>query len=206
MKCLRLALAACAAAVSFHGIAHAADPYQPAPVVVEEAPYEDTLGFYLRGDIGWSFLEWSGGKDDNAFTGGGGVGYQFTQNLRGDVRVDWSGDYDIGPNADLSTTTLLGNMYFDIPTETIFTPYVGGGAGWGWASVDGRQYRVAGDMRRLENDARQAANDVAKKVIATAIQRFAGEFVSEKTVSVVELPSDEMKGRIIGREAQYPSY
>jgi opacity protein-like surface antigen len=137
MKCLRLALAACAAAVSFHGIAHAADPYQPAPVVVEEAPYEDTLGFYLRGDIGWSFLEWSGGNDDNAFTGGGGVGYQFTQNLRGDVRVDWSGDYDIGPNADLSTTTLLGNMYFDIPTETIFTPYVGGGAGWGWASVDG---------------------------------------------------------------------
>ena len=137
MKCLRLSLAVSAALVCLQGIAHAADPYQPPPVAVEEAAPEDTLGFYLRGDLGWSFLEWSGGKDDSAFTGGGGAGYKFNQNLRGDVRLDWSGKYDIGPNADLSTTTLLGNMYFDIPTQTALTPYLGAGAGWGWANVDG---------------------------------------------------------------------
>ena len=136
MKLLRLALLAAVAGLSLHGVARAADPYQPPPVVVEEEPVVSESGFYLRGDIGWSFLEWDGGKDDSAFTGGGGVGYKFNENLRSDVRVDWSGDYNIGYGADMSTTTVLGNLYFDIPTSTILTPYVGAGAGWGWASVD----------------------------------------------------------------------
>jgi len=135
MKHLKLALITAALGVSLQGVAHAADPYQP-PVVVEETPVVNESGFYVRGDIGWSFLEWGGGKDDSAFTGGGGVGYQINENLRSDVRVDWSGDYNIGAGADMSTTTVLGNLYFDIPTQSIFTPYVGAGAGWGWANID----------------------------------------------------------------------
>ena len=91
------------------------------------------MGFYLRGDLGWSFLDW--GDDDSAFAVGGGVGYQFNDYLRSDLRVDWSGDYDIGDGADASLTTVLGNIYFDWANDSIFTPYVGAGAGYGWASM-----------------------------------------------------------------------
>lgn len=136
MKFLRLALLAGVAALSLQGVARAADPYQPPPVDVEEEPVVSQSGFYLRGDIGWSFLEWNGGKDDSAFVGGGGVGYRINENLRTDARLEWSGDYAVGYGADMSTTTALGNLYFDIPTSTILTPYVGAGAGWGWASVE----------------------------------------------------------------------
>ncbi|HUR44184.1 MAG TPA: outer membrane beta-barrel protein, partial [Aestuariivirga sp.] len=38
--------------------------------------------------------------------------------------------------ADMSVSTVLGNLYFDIPTNTAFTPYVGAGVGYGWASID----------------------------------------------------------------------
>jgi opacity protein-like surface antigen len=98
------------------------------------APSSDVAGFYLRGDIGWSFLEWSG-DDSSAITGGAGLGYQFTDYLRSDLRVDYAGVYSNGP--DMSVTTVLGNLYFDIPTGTAFTPYLGAGGGYGWAPVDG---------------------------------------------------------------------
>jgi len=57
-------------------------------------------------------------------------------------------------------------------------------------------------VRRIEEEAIQEANNRAKKTIATAIQRLAAEYVAETTVSVVDLPNDEMKGRIIGREGR----
>ena len=95
------------------------------------------MGFYLRGDIGWSFLEWAD-RDDNEFTAGGGIGYVINDNLRTDLRVDWAGMYDTTPSADdMSLTTVLGNVYFDIPTETMITPYLGAGVGYGFGNVDG---------------------------------------------------------------------
>lgn len=93
--------------------------------------------FYLRGDAGWSFLNWNGGGNDSNLTLGGGVGYQFSPNLRGDLRVDYGGEYKIAPGSNLSVTTALANMYFDIPTSMAITPYVGAGAGYGWGHVSG---------------------------------------------------------------------
>ncbi len=57
-------------------------------------------------------------------------------------------------------------------------------------------------LKRIETETREMADKKAKEIIALAIQRYAGDYVTEKTVSVVNLPSDEMKGRIIGREGR----
>lgn len=94
------------------------------------------MGFYLRADAGWSWL--SDKKDDSAFAVGGGAGYQYDENLRGDLRIDWAGNYDTRRENDaVGITTILGNAYFDIPNDTMVTPFVGGGVGYGWKSVDG---------------------------------------------------------------------
>ena len=57
-------------------------------------------------------------------------------------------------------------------------------------------------VRDMEIKAREEADRRARRILATAIQRLAGEVVTESTVSVIALPSDEMKGRIIGREGR----
>ena len=57
-------------------------------------------------------------------------------------------------------------------------------------------------QRKIEEEARETAELKAKKIIGQAIQRFAGEYVSERTVTVFKLPGDELKGRIIGREGR----
>ena len=57
-------------------------------------------------------------------------------------------------------------------------------------------------VKRIEDEAREQANRHAQRIIANAIQRNASDFVAETTVSVVLLPNDEMKGRIIGREGR----
>ncbi|MBN1297042.1 ribonuclease Y [bacterium] len=61
---------------------------------------------------------------------------------------------------------------------------------------------AASGIRKIIDDARDQADMKAKEIIATAIQRISSDFVSETTVSVVSLPNDEMKGRIIGREGR----
>jgi ribonuclease Y len=55
---------------------------------------------------------------------------------------------------------------------------------------------------RLEEEAREVARDKAREVLATTIQRLAPDYTVETAVSVVDLPSDDMKGRIIGREGR----
>jgi ribonuclease Y len=57
-------------------------------------------------------------------------------------------------------------------------------------------------IRKIEDEARLAADRKSREIIAYAIQRYAGDFVGENTVSAVNLPSEEMKGRIIGREGR----
>ena len=57
-------------------------------------------------------------------------------------------------------------------------------------------------IKVIEEEARETADKKSKEIISLAIQRYAGEYVAERTVSVVALPSDEMKGRIIGREGR----
>ena len=55
---------------------------------------------------------------------------------------------------------------------------------------------------KIENEMKITADKKAKDIIALAISRYAGDYVAEKTVSVVPLPNEEMKGRIIGREGR----
>jgi len=57
-------------------------------------------------------------------------------------------------------------------------------------------------IRSLENEAKEEADKKAKNIVSLAIQKCAADVVSETTVSVVALPNDEMKGRIIGREGR----
>lgn len=67
---------------------------------------------------------------------------------------------------------------------------------------DEAKHDAAKRIKAIEEEARETADKKAKEIISLAVQRYAGEYVAEKTVSVVPLPSDEMKGRIIGREGR----
>jgi ribonuclease Y len=61
---------------------------------------------------------------------------------------------------------------------------------------------VADEVKKIEDAARAEADEKSKMIISAAIQRYAGEYVAERTVATVPLPSDDMKGRIIGREGR----
>jgi opacity protein-like surface antigen len=133
MKMFKMILLVGAVALPMSAVARAADIAPDVPSEVDTSQY----GVYLRGDLGWSFLQWSGGADDDAFVVGGGVGYQFNEAFRADVTADFTGDYKVAPGAEISTTTVLANGYLDWANESMFTPYVGAGVGYGWVSGSG---------------------------------------------------------------------
>jgi ribonucrease Y len=68
--------------------------------------------------------------------------------------------------------------------------------------VDEAKHESAKRIRLVEEEAKEEADRKAKKIITLAIERLAGDFVTERTVTVMPLPSDELKGRIIGREGR----
>lgn len=67
---------------------------------------------------------------------------------------------------------------------------------------DEAKYEALKICKKIEEEAREKADKKAKEIIALAIQRYAGDYVGEDTVSTVTLPNEEMKGRIIGREGR----
>jgi len=64
------------------------------------------------------------------------------------------------------------------------------------------RFEISRLINKIEEEAKRTADKKAKDVIVSAIQRNASEYTSENTVTTVSLPSDEMKGRIIGREGR----
>lgn len=64
------------------------------------------------------------------------------------------------------------------------------------------KYEASKTIRRTYEEAKQSADKKAKEIIMTSIQRCAADYIAESTVSVVTLPNDDMKGRIIGREGR----
>ncbi len=70
------------------------------------------------------------------------------------------------------------------------------------ALEDEARIEAAKLVRRIEDEARERGTREAQRIIAMAIERSASDYVNETTVSVVMLPNDEMKGRIIGREGR----
>jgi ribonuclease Y len=67
---------------------------------------------------------------------------------------------------------------------------------------DESRYDAAKIAKRVEDEVMESADKKCKHILSTAVQRYASDFISDYTVSAVSLPSDEMKGRIIGREGR----
>lgn len=64
------------------------------------------------------------------------------------------------------------------------------------------RHEAAKMIRQIEVEARETADRKAKNILSSVIQRYAGDYVNDQTVTAVALPSEDMKGRIIGREGR----
>jgi opacity protein-like surface antigen len=117
---------------------------------------------YLRLDTGASFSRKLNSGDDDVGTGGiigGGIGYRFNDHLRSDVTLAYRAGYkasgasttDAGTGdtlsvgkADISSTAVMTNLYYDVATIDRFTPYVGGGLGLAFNKTDAARMSVNG--------------------------------------------------------------
>lgn len=63
-------------------------------------------------------------------------------------------------------------------------------------------HEIASRIKDAEREIKDKSNKIAKNILAQAMQRMAGEYVTEQTITTVHLPDDSMKGRIIGREGR----
>ncbi len=68
--------------------------------------------------------------------------------------------------------------------------------------LDEAKQEAAKTIKEIEDEAKEDAKKKAQYIISSAIERMSSEYASERAISVVQLPSDEMKGRIIGREGR----
>ena len=68
--------------------------------------------------------------------------------------------------------------------------------------IDDAKMDAAREVKKIEEDVKKSADERACRLITMAVQRLASDHIAETTVSVVELPSDDIKGRIIGREGR----
>ena len=68
--------------------------------------------------------------------------------------------------------------------------------------VDEAKMDAAREVKKIEEKVKSQADDQARRLITMAVQRLASDHIAETTVAVVELPSDDIKGRIIGREGR----
>lgn len=64
------------------------------------------------------------------------------------------------------------------------------------------KHEAAKMIRSIETEAKETADKKAKEILSLALQRYAGDYASEQSVTAVSLPSEDMKGRIIGREGR----
>ena len=72
-----------------------------------------------------------------------------------------------------------------------------------FAEVEAKtRHESAKMIRQIETEAKETADRKAKEILCNVIQRYAGDYVNEQTVTAVSLPSEDMKGRIIGREGR----
>ena len=133
MKFFTRILLATAALLPLAATAHATDL---APSIPSEVA--TTSGIYIRGDVGASYLNWGSATGNWAFIGDAGIGYQIDPNFRTDLTYGMTSNYTLAPGATLSTSTIMGNVYYDWRNSTPLTPYVGVGAGYGW------QYNTGG--------------------------------------------------------------
>lgn len=68
--------------------------------------------------------------------------------------------------------------------------------------IDEAKLEAGKMIKQIEQEAKDEAEKKAKEIIALAIQRYAGDYVAERTVTVIDLPDEELKGRLIGREGR----